>query len=83
MTAPSSLAEEAIDTMQRAKAEIVRLRGTNEELVEALRHAVAIIEMHVDRDALGAGGDPRTGQWPLLDEYLHHMRTVIAKARGK
>lgn len=50
-------------------------------LVEALRHAIGIIEAHVARDALGMGGDRRDGQWPLLDEYLHHMKAAIAKAK--
>ena len=58
------------DIDRKRDAETERLRG-------ALGHAIAIIEKHVEKDALGMGGDPETGMWPLLDEYLHHMRAAI------
>lgn len=58
----------------------------NEALLVSLKHAVEIIEKHVPRDALGinARGDPGVPggyeEWPLLDEYLHHMKAAIAEA---
>lgn len=53
------------------------------ELLEALQHAVGVIEAHVPKDALGMEGNPQDGMWPLLEEYLHHMKAAIAKARGQ
>lgn len=59
------------------------------DLYVSLKHAVEIIEKHVPRDALGtnAQGDPSVPngyeEWPLLDEYLHHMRVALSKAEGQ
>ena len=66
------ICDEAADLIETQAREIERLRG-------ALGHAVGVIEAHVDRDALGMNGDPETGMWPLLDEYLHHFRAALAK----
>lgn len=88
--------------MLAAAAEIERLRAQRDALVKAaehastsLQHAIAIIEKHVPRDALGTNGhgDPAVPggfeSWPLLDEYLHYMResvsalaAAVADARG-
>lgn len=70
-------------TMNGSRERIIAAASVADDLLEGLQHAVAIIKAHVDRDALGMGGDPRDGQWPLLDEYLHHMRAAIAKALGE
>lgn len=61
-----------------------RLNERVDHLRVSLGHAIKIIEEHVPRDALGmnAQGDPDVPggfqQWPLLDEYLHEMRTSLA-----
>lgn len=65
--------EELLDLADRIEA----LRAEVERLREALGHAIGIIEAHVDRDALGKNGDPKTGMWPLLDEYLYHFRQAL------
>lgn len=54
------------------------------ELVEALRHAVAIIRQYVPVDALGTngqgGGDGWNDQsWPILEEYLSYMDAALAR----
>ena len=59
--------------------------NTQPELLESLKHAVAIIRKYVPEDALGTnsqgGGDGFNDQsWPLLDEYLHHMDAAITNA---
>jgi hypothetical protein len=53
------------------------------ELVEALGYATAVIAAHTPRDALGMNGDPETGMWPLLDEYLHHFRATLARHKSE
>ena len=55
-----------------------------ERLREALGHAIKIIEDHVPIDALGTnsdGAEHLQRHWPLLEEYLHHMRAALKDAQ--
>lgn len=67
---------------------IVRMQAAASDLYVSLKRAVEIIKTHVPKDALGtnAQGDPDVPggyqEWPLLDEYLHHMSAALAKAEG-
>ena len=55
------------------------------ELYNSLKHAVKIIEEHVDPDVLGSDmmGDPEESHlqmhWPILDEHLHYMKASLNK----
>jgi hypothetical protein len=65
-----------------------QLMAASPDLLEALKHAVAIIRKYVPADALGmnsqGGGDGWNDQsWPVLDEYLHYMDAAISKAEGR
>jgi hypothetical protein len=70
-------------TNRTANAEfIVRAVNSHQALVEALRHAINIIDLHVGRDALGIVGDDDSS-YPLLDEYLHTMRAALQHAEAR
>lgn len=71
-----------------ARAALAAAEKDESELVEALRHAVAIIKKYVPIDALGrnseGGGDGWNDRsWPILEEYLHYMDEALAKHAKK
>lgn len=84
--APYMVPEKNITYFQISGEANARLIAAAPDLYVSLKHAVEIIEKHVPRDALGtnAQGDPSVPhgyeEWPLLDEYLHHMRAALSKA---